>query len=46
LKQAKKPKQAFIVHGELQGQEHVQQRLINELGWNAIIPKSTQVFTV
>ena len=46
LKQAKKPKQAFVVHGELQGQEHVQQRLINELGWNAIIPKSAQVFTV
>ena len=46
LKQAKKPKQAFVVHGELQGQEHVQQRLINELGWNAIIPKAAQVFTV
>ena len=46
LKQAKKPKQAFVVHGELQGQEHVQQRLISELGWNAIIPKSAQVFTV
>ena len=46
LKQAKTPKQAFVVHGELQGQEHVQQRLISELGWNAIIPKSAQVFTV
>lgn len=46
LKKAKKPRQAFVVHGELQGQEHMQQRLINELGWNAIIPKSSQVFTV
>jgi metallo-beta-lactamase family protein len=36
LKEAKKPRQAFVVHGELQGQEHMQQRLINELGWNAI----------
>ena len=46
LKQAKQPKQAFVVHGELQGQEHMQQRLSTELGWNAIIPKSAQVFTV
>jgi metallo-beta-lactamase family protein len=46
LKQAKKPKHAFVVHGEIQGQEHIQNRLISELGWNAIIPKSSQVFTV
>lgn len=46
LTQAKTPKQAFVVHGELQGQEHVQQRLIAELGWNALIPKSAQLFTV
>jgi metallo-beta-lactamase family protein len=46
LKQAKKPKQTFVVHGELQGQEHVQERLISELGWKATIPKSAQVFTV
>jgi metallo-beta-lactamase family protein len=46
LRQARKPKQAFVVHGETSGQEFLQQRLINELGWNAIIPKPEQVFTV
>lgn len=46
LKQVKKPKQAFVVHGELQSQQHMQERMENELGWKAVIPKSAQVFTV
>ena len=46
LKQAKKPKQAFVVHGEKSGQELMQSRLSNELGWRAIIPKPLQVFEV
>jgi metallo-beta-lactamase family protein len=46
LTQVKKPGQAFVVHGELQGQQHMQQRLTDELGWKAIIPKSGQVFQV
>ncbi len=46
LKQAKKPKKAFVVHGEVEGQEHMQQRLTDELGWEVVIPKSNQSFTV
>jgi metallo-beta-lactamase family protein len=46
LKQAKKPGEAFVVHGELEGQQHMQHRLENELGWKATIPKSGQVFQV
>lgn len=46
LKQAKKPKKAFVVHGEVEGQENMQQRLTNELGWDVVIPKSNQSFTV
>jgi len=46
LKQARKPKQAFVVHGEIEGQAAMQRRLSEELGWNTIIPKAAQVFTV
>jgi metallo-beta-lactamase family protein len=46
LKQAKKPKKAYVVHGETEGQEHMQQRLSDELGWDVVIPKSNQSFTV
>jgi metallo-beta-lactamase family protein len=46
LKQAKKPKKAYVVHGELEGQEKMQQRLTDELGWDVVIPKSNQSFTV
>ena len=46
LKQARKPKKAYVVHGEAEGQEHMQQRLTDELGWDVVIPKSNQSFTV
>jgi metallo-beta-lactamase family protein len=46
LKQAKKPTKAYVVHGESEGQAHVQQRLTDELGWDVVIPKSNQTFTV
>lgn len=46
LRQAKKPKAAYVVHGETEGQEHMQQRLTDELGWNVTIPKSNQIFTL
>lgn len=46
LKQAKQPKIAFVVHGEPEGQLHLQQRLITELGWEVEIPKSNQIFTI
>jgi metallo-beta-lactamase family protein len=46
LKQAKKPKKAYVVHGEAEGQAHMQQRLTDELGWDVVIPKSNQIFTI
>jgi metallo-beta-lactamase family protein len=46
LKQAKKPKKTYVVHGESEGQEHMQQRLTHELGWDVVIPKSNQTFPV
>jgi metallo-beta-lactamase family protein len=46
LKLAKKPKMAFVVHGESEGQEHMQQRLTDELGWKVEIPQTNQVYTV
>ncbi len=44
LGQVQPPKIAFVVHGESEGQEHMQQRLTSELGWNVVIPKTNQVF--
>ena len=46
LRQISKPKSAFVVHGEADSQLAMRNRLINELGWKAIIPKSAQVFVV
>ena len=38
LKQVRKPKYVFVVHGESAGQATVRQRLSDELAWNAIVP--------
>lgn len=46
LSQISTPSKAFIVHGEADSQLAMKNRLENELGWSAIIPKSSQVFTV
>lgn len=46
LKMVKKPKKAYVVHGEVEGQEHMKERLTNELGWDVVIPKSNQSFSV
>ncbi len=46
LRQVKKPKATYVVHGEVEGQEHMQQRLTDELGWDVTIPKSNQIFTL
>lgn len=46
LKQVKRPKKAYVVHGELEGQEHMQQRITDELGWEVEIPNSNQSFSV
>lgn len=46
LKKAKKPKQAFVVHGEIESADIFASRLRNELNWNAIVPKPEQTFEV
>ncbi len=46
LKQTAAPSQCFVVHGEPDGQRALKERLANELHWNAIIPKSGQVFSI
>jgi metallo-beta-lactamase family protein len=46
LRHARKPKKAFVVHGEPEGQENMRKRLHEELGWEANVPKSNQVFEV
>jgi len=45
LKQAQKPSKVYVVHGESEAQEYLQRRLITELGWDAVIPKSNQSFS-
>lgn len=46
LGKAHAPKQAFIVHGESEGQEHMRDRLTTELGWNVIIPEGMRSYPV
>jgi len=46
LGHARKPKKAYVVHGEPEGQEHLKMRLHEQLGWDAAIPKSNQVYEV
>lgn len=46
LGHAHKPKKAYVVHGEPEGQENMRARLQAELGWDVVIPKSNQVFKV
>ncbi|CAN2180744.1 YSH1 Predicted exonuclease of the beta-lactamase fold involved in RNA processing [Candidatus Nanopelagicaceae bacterium] len=46
LGKAHAPKQAFIVHGESEGQERMRERLTSELGWNAIIPEGMRSYPV
>lgn len=46
LGKAEKPGKVFVIHGEQGAQEAMVGRLTNELGWNAIVPKSAQVITI
>lgn len=46
LSQAKKPGKVFIVHGEQGAQEAMASRIAEELGWNSIIPKPSQVIAI
>ena len=46
LKLAPKPHKIFVVHGEQGAQEAMANRLVDELGWNAIVPKPAQVIAI
>lgn len=41
-----KPGKVFVVHGEQGAQEAMAERLIADLGWNAIVPKPSQVIAI
>ena len=43
---AKPPKKVFVIHGEQGAQEAMAKRLVDELGWSAIVPKPAQVIAI
>ena len=46
LGQAAKPKKIFVVHGEQGAQEAMANRIVDQLNWNAIVPKPSQVIAL
>lgn len=46
LGMAPKPGKVFVIHGEQGAQEAMSDRLISDLGWNAIVPKPAQVISI
>lgn len=40
------PRQVFIVHGESEASEALRMRIGRELGWNAVVPRQGQSFTL
>lgn len=40
------PGKTFVIHGESGAQERMAQRITDELGWNSIIPKPSQVISI
>lgn len=43
---AQAPRQVFIVHGEPEASEALRVRIGRELGWNAVVPRQGQSFTL
>jgi metallo-beta-lactamase family protein len=37
------PRGTFIVHGETDGSAALHQKIVSELGWNAVIPTHDQI---
>jgi hypothetical protein len=35
-----------VIHGEQGAQETMARRIVDELGWNAVIPKPAQVISI
>lgn len=46
LRGAKRPGKIFVIHGEQGAQEAMATRLIDQLNWNAIVPKPSQVIAI
>ena len=46
LRKSPTPSQIFVIHGEAGAQEAMAGRIADELGWNAVIPKPSQVISV
>jgi metallo-beta-lactamase family protein len=46
MRQAGKPAQVFVIHGEQGAQEAMAMRITDELGWNSVIPKPSQVLAL
>ena len=46
MSKAQKPEKVFVIHGEQGAQEAMATRLLDELGWNAIIPKPSQIIEI
>ncbi len=46
LRHALKPEKIFVIHGEQGAQENMARRIVDELGWNAVIPKPAQVISI
>jgi metallo-beta-lactamase family protein len=46
LRSTPAPGKAFIIHGEQGAQETMAARLSEELGWNSVIPKPSQVISI
>ncbi len=41
-----KPEKIFVIHGEQGAQEAMANRLVDQLNWNAIVPKPSQVISI
>ncbi len=41
-----KPEKIFVIHGEQGAQEAMANRIVDQLNWNAIVPKPSQVISI
>ena len=46
LGKAPKPEKIFVIHGEQGAQEAMANRIVDQLNWNAIVPKPSQVISL
>lgn len=46
LGNASKPGKIFVIHGEQGAQEAMANRIVDQLNWNAIVPKPSQVISI